>query len=185
MPHSNDHTPAPNGTTPEREAVDAGVVGRNLARFGRRLRDAGIPAGPGQVINLMNALESVSLDRREDVYFASRAVLITRPEQIPAFNVEFDRFWNDLLARTPRLFEPVLGEDEESVGSPDRKKSDEKEDGGQGESGSSSEKTMLAIEGDDSSDSSDAEDFEAPPEDVMIFSASEALRKKEDRKSVV
>lgn len=158
--------------------VRADRVERNLTGFGRRLRAAGLPVGTGQILNLFNALITVTLNRRDDVYSAAKAVLITRPEQIPAFDVEFARFWKDLVSRQPMMMEEYLAEDEEATGSPSQSKEDDQSD--QGESGQSSEKTMLAIEGtDDLEDIGDAEDFEAPPEDVLIFSAQEALRKKD------
>ncbi|HWV35960.1 MAG TPA: VWA domain-containing protein, partial [Thermomicrobiales bacterium] len=70
---------------------------------------------------------------------------------------------------------------EEAAGSPEHRRRKKDEPGeGKGEAGSSSEKTMLAIEGtDDPNDEAASEDFEAPPEDVLIFSSRDALRKKD------
>ncbi|HEV2074590.1 MAG TPA: VWA domain-containing protein [Thermomicrobiales bacterium] len=156
-------------------------MGQNLIHFGRRLREAGLPVGSGQIISLFEALQAVTVGQRDDVYHAAKAVLITRPEQIPAFDIEFSRFWKDLLSRAPMLLEEYLQDDEESIGAP-RKPSEASDDpqSKQGEAGSSSDKTMLAIEGtDDATDDSNAEDFEAPPEDVLIFSARDAFRKKD------
>lgn len=179
MSPDNQRTTGMNGTGQAAIAVDADIVGRNLMRLGRRLREAGLPVGSGQIISLFDALQSAGLERREDVYHAARAVLITRPEQIPAFDAEFARFWKDLLARTPMLLEAVLRDDEEAIGAPDRKsRKDDEPAEGQGEAGTSSEKTMLAIEGMDN-DEGTTEDFEAPPEDVLIFSARDAFRKKD------
>ena len=161
--------------------VEAALVGRNLMQFGRRLRQAGLPIGSGQIISFFDALEASGVERRDDVYHAARAVMTTRPEQIPAFDVEFERFWKDLLARTPMLLEAALGDNEEAIGTPKKRKPGEDEPSeGKGEAGSSSDKTMLAIEGtDDANETSDSEDFEAPPEDVLIFSARDAFRKKD------
>lgn len=158
--------------------VRAGRVERNLTHFGRRLRSAGLPVGSGQILNLFNALTTVTLGRRDDVYSAAKAVLITRPEHIPAFDLEFARFWKDLVSQQPIMLEEYVSDDEESIGSPS--KNQEREQSSQGESGESTEKTTLAIEGtDELDDAGDTEDFEAPPEDVLIFSAQEALRKKD------
>lgn len=179
MPPDDNHQQFRNSLSGEE--VVAAKVRRNLVHLGRRLREAGLPVGTGQIISLFEALQTVTLDRRDDVYHTAKAVLITRPEQIPAFDVEFARFWKDLVARTPMLLEEYLQDDEEAIGAP-RKPSDAKDDpqSKQGEAGGSSEKMMLAIEGtDDATDDSDAEDFEAPPEDVLIFSARDAFRKKD------
>lgn len=161
--------------------IEESIVGRNLMRFGRRLRTAGLPVGSGQIINLFNALMMAGVERRDDVYHASRAVMITRPEHIPPFDVEFERFWQDLAARTPMLFESGSDDDEEAVGESEKRPREQEEPGdGTGETGTSSEKTMLAIEGtDDPNDEAPDEEFEAPPEDVLIFSSRDALRKKD------
>lgn len=57
--------------------------------FGRRLRKAGIPVGTGGIIELFDALEVIDMSRKEDVQAAARAVLVNRPDQIPAFDLEF------------------------------------------------------------------------------------------------
>ncbi len=66
--------------------VRAERVGANLVAFGRRLRAAGVPVGPGQVLALVEATAAVGLRRRGDVYHAAKATLVTRPEQIPLFD---------------------------------------------------------------------------------------------------
>jgi uncharacterized protein with von Willebrand factor type A (vWA) domain len=181
MPPDNHQETTHNGTQEASPEVDAAIVGRNLMRFGRRLRDAGLPVGSGQIISFFDAIQFAGLERREDVYHAARAVMTTRPEQIPTFDVEFARFWKDILARTPMLLEATLRDDEEAIGAPDkRSKAEDDPAKGKGEAGSSSEKTMLAIEGmDDASNTADSEDFEVPPEDVLIFSARDSFRKKD------
>jgi len=161
--------------------IDQNIIGRNLMRFGRRLRAAGLPVGSGQIISLFDALDIAGLQRKDDVYHAARAVMITRPEQIPLFDVEFARFWRDLVERLPAMIDSSPGPEEEAAGSPEHRRRKKDEPGeGKGEAGSSSEKTMLAIEGtDDPNDEAASEDFEAPPEDVLIFSSRDALRKKD------
>jgi uncharacterized protein with von Willebrand factor type A (vWA) domain len=155
-------------------------VERNLLRFGRRLRNAGMPVGSGQVLNLFEALDAVALDRRDDVYHAAKASLITRPEQIPVFDAEFARFWKDLVDQQPMLLEEYLTDDEESVGTPQSpSQANKDQQSSEGEAGQSEQRTLLAIEGTDDGDLGDTEDFEVPPDDVLIFSSREALRKKD------
>jgi len=155
-------------------------VASNLVRFGRRLRSGGMPVGPGQVINLVEALGAIDLGRRDDVYAAARASLINRPEQIPVFDAEFTRFWRDLVRQEPPLLTEYATDDDETVGVPDPKKPGEPSQQGQTGQGNEVDRTVLAIEGlDQAGDVGETEDYEVPPEDVLIFSASEALRKKD------
>jgi uncharacterized protein with von Willebrand factor type A (vWA) domain len=158
------------------------IIGRNLMTFGRRLRKAGISVGTGGIIELFDALEAIDMTRKDDVQAAAQAVLVNRPDQIPAFELEFARFWQDLVSQLPPMIQPYTSEDEEAAGSPRDQQKEKGEDGqkSQDDTESGEDRATLAVKGsEDLEDSSDSEDFEAPPEDVLIFSASEALRKKD------
>lgn len=161
--------------------VRAKRVEANLTMFGRRLRSGGMGVGPGQLIGLFEALNAIDLANREDVHAAAKTTLVNRPEQIPVFEAEFKRFWRDLVTQEAPLLSEYSIDDEESVGVPDpSKKSDESQQSQQGQQGADAEKAVLAIEGvDQQGDIGETEDYEVPPDDVMIFSASEALRKKD------
>ncbi len=155
-------------------------VAGNLLRFGRRLRAAGMPVGSGQILGLVEAIDAVGIGRRDDVYSAAKATLVSRPEQIALFNAEFLRFWSDLIDQQPPMFSEAIYDDEESVGMPNASKNKEKGEQGQGAKGGEIDKTVLAVEGtEDIQDIGETEEYEIPPEDVLIFSASEALRKKD------
>lgn len=167
---------------PERETLPdlEPVIQHNLLTFGRRLRMAGLNTGPGQVIEMIRALEAVGLRRQDDVYAALRAVAVTRPDQLAAFRVEFARFWKDLIEQLPMLLDVNLNPDEEAVGSSGQQSTNGDAQATPNPESTDEGGTTLAIENADAAtDTSNAEDFEAPPEDVMIFSASEALRKKD------
>ncbi len=180
LPHSDGPRIPSNRMNTDTSNVRGSRVERNLLRFGRRLRNAGMPVGSGQVLNLFEALDAVALDRRDDVYHAAKASLITRPEQIPVFDAEFARFWKDLVDQQPMLLEEYLTDDEESVGSPQSpSQANKDQQSSEGEAGQSEQRTLLAIEGTDDGDLGDTEDFEVPPDDVLIFSSREALRKKD------
>jgi len=161
--------------------VRSGRVAANLLRFGRRLRTAGMPVGSGQILGLVEAIDAVGIGRRDDVYSAAKATLVSRPEQINLFNAEFRRFWSDLVdQQAPMFTEAIHGEDEETVGMPNPSKRNDQGDQGQGQKGADPDKTVLAVEGtDDIQDIGETEEYEIPPDDVLIFSASEALRKKD------
>jgi len=155
-------------------------VSGNLLRFGRRLRSAGMPVGSGHILGLIEAIEMVGIQRRDDVYSAARATLVSRPEQLPLFNAEFLRFWADLVDQQAPMFSEAIHDDEETVGMPNPNQRKEKGEQGQGAKGGEVDKTVLAVEGtEDIQDLGEMEEYEIPPEDVLIFSAGEALRKKD------
>lgn len=161
--------------------VEPDRVLRNLLVFGRTLREAGLPIGDGQLISFVDALSQIDVRRRDDFYYASRATLVTRPEQLPAFNAEFARFWRRLMSYDPPPVEAYV-EDDQGASVPLPELSQQRRGAkseGEGKD-AEQERTILAIDsGDDEAAVGDSEDVEAPPEDVLIFSAREVLRKKD------
>jgi uncharacterized protein with von Willebrand factor type A (vWA) domain len=65
----------------------------NLLTFGRLLKRAGIDTHAGRTTDVVEALSHVNLDSRDEVYHASRALLVHRKDQIPIFDIAFDAFW--------------------------------------------------------------------------------------------
>jgi uncharacterized protein with von Willebrand factor type A (vWA) domain len=61
-----------------------------LVRFGRALRDAGLPVGPDRVASLSQA---AALLAPGELYWAGRATLLSRPEQIPTYDAIFSAFF--------------------------------------------------------------------------------------------
>ena len=76
----------------------------NLLLFGRILRAAGIAVHPGRLLDVVAALDHVDLRAREEVYYACRALLVHRREQIAIFDRAFDAFWT---AHTADAIEPI------------------------------------------------------------------------------
>jgi uncharacterized protein with von Willebrand factor type A (vWA) domain len=74
----------------------------NLLTFGRLLKRAGIDTHTGRTTDVVEALAHVNLDSRDEVYHASRALLVHRKDQIPIFDVAFDAFWRAHRAETIR-----------------------------------------------------------------------------------
>jgi len=74
----------------------------NLVTFGRLLKRAGIDTHAGRTTDVVEALGHVNLDSRDEVYHASRALLVHRKDQIPIFDVAFDAFWRAHRAETIR-----------------------------------------------------------------------------------
>jgi uncharacterized protein with von Willebrand factor type A (vWA) domain len=72
-----------------------------LVRFGRALRAAGLPVGPDRVASFSHA---GSLLPPGELYWAGRATLVSRPEQIEVYDVLFGQFFGP---PTPSRGEPV------------------------------------------------------------------------------
>ena len=73
----------------------------NLIAFGRVLRAAGVDVRPNAMVDVVQALGYVDPCVRADTYHACRALLVHRPEEIPAFDRAFDAFWRETI--TPAL----------------------------------------------------------------------------------
>ena len=82
------------------EDVDAGKIATNIMHFARVLRSAGLPVGPGKVIEGIKAVETIGIDNREDFYWALHAVFVNRRDQREIFDQAFHIFW-----RNPKLLE--------------------------------------------------------------------------------
>ena len=76
----------------------------NIMHFGRVLRAAGLPIGPGRVLDAVNAVRAVGVTDRRDFYWALHAVLVNRRDQHELFDQAFYIFWRD-----PRLLERMMG----------------------------------------------------------------------------
>jgi len=75
----------------------------NMVYFARVLRAAGLPIGPGTVIDAVNAVRTVGIGDRQDFYWALHAVFVNRFRQRELFDQAFHVFW-----RNPRLLERMM-----------------------------------------------------------------------------
>ncbi len=71
---------------------------RIVAGFVRALRAAGMKVATGTAILYNQALGLVGLDDPEKVYWAGRATLVRRPEDVDLYNRVFATFWTDITA---------------------------------------------------------------------------------------
>ena len=62
---------------------------RHLLLFGRLLRRVGVQVNTSQMLDLLAALEVIDLTRRDDFYWAARAVLVTRRDDLARFDQAF------------------------------------------------------------------------------------------------
>jgi hypothetical protein len=79
-------------------------------QFCRLLRAAGLPVGPAQALTGIRAVEAAGIGRRDDLYWALHAALVTRREQHEVFDQAFRLFWRDpdLLRRAMGLMVPGM-----------------------------------------------------------------------------
>ena len=101
------------GTVPDLE-IDENVSGKladNIMHFARALRVAGLPIGPGKVIDALRAVETAGVTRRDDFYWALHSVFVNRRDQREMFDQAFHIFWRnpEILKRLMSLMLPVMG----------------------------------------------------------------------------
>src|SRR4051812_8451866 len=72
-------------------------LSENLLIFARILRRAGIAVQPARVADLVEALGYVDLAARDEVYHASRALLVHRHDHLAIFDRAFAAFWREHL----------------------------------------------------------------------------------------
>lgn len=77
---------------------------RAAVAFTRLLRGAGLDVPVGATVQFAQALARVGFDRRGHVYWAGRATLVNRPEDIATYDRAFDAFW---LGLAPYEGEPA------------------------------------------------------------------------------
>lgn len=70
-----------------------GHIAANVVAFARALRTAGLPLGPGAVLDGLAALRLVGVEDRAAVYSALQSVFITRHEHAAVFGQVFDLFF--------------------------------------------------------------------------------------------
>jgi uncharacterized protein with von Willebrand factor type A (vWA) domain len=80
-----------------------GKLGHNITHFARALRKAGLPIGPGRVLDAIRAVEAAGFSERTDFYWTLHACFVSRPEHRPVFAQVFRLFWRD-----PRYLEQMM-----------------------------------------------------------------------------
>jgi uncharacterized protein len=71
----------------------SGQLAQNILYFARALREAGLPVGPGSVLDAIAAVEAARIGDRADFYAALHAVLVKKHEHSILFKQAFDIFW--------------------------------------------------------------------------------------------
>src|SRR6195256_628424 len=70
-----------------------GLIADNVVGFARALRAAGIPVGPGAVIDALNALQVIEIGNRADVFTTLEAIFVKRHEHAVIFAQAFNLFF--------------------------------------------------------------------------------------------
>lgn len=90
---------------PASEPAGKGRFAENIMHFARVLRAAGLPIGPGKVIDAIRAVEqSGVVRRRDDFYWTLHSVFVNRRDQRELFDQAFHIFW-----RNPKILEKMIG----------------------------------------------------------------------------
>lgn len=96
--------------------MSAAPILANVLLFGRLLRSAGLPVTSGQTLEFARALERIDIGSRDQVFFAARALLVSRQEDLALFELLFHRFWTAVAidpsrsrGRSRRVSKPAGG----------------------------------------------------------------------------
>src|SRR3954468_4264711 len=84
-----------------------GLIADNVVGFARALRAAGVPVGPGAIIDAFKGLRVIDIGNRADFYPALEAIFVPRHEHALIFAQAFDLFfraaedWKHMLDSVP------------------------------------------------------------------------------------
>ena len=107
----------------DRAVKSGGTFAENIMHFARTLRRAGLPVGPGRVIEAIRAVEAAGIRRRDDFYWTLHSVFVNRRDQWVIFDQAFHIFWRnpeilkkmmDMMLPTTFL-DSVKGEDQPQI----------------------------------------------------------------------
>ena len=75
----------------------------NITHFARALRRAGLPVGPGRVMDAIRAVQAAGFTDKRDFYWTLHACFVNRPEHRAVFSQIFRLYWRD-----PRYLEHMM-----------------------------------------------------------------------------
>jgi hypothetical protein len=77
----------------DEEPASEGQLANNILYFARALREAGLPVGPGAVLDALAAVEAAGIGDRADFYATLHAVFVKKHEHSALFDQAFRIFW--------------------------------------------------------------------------------------------
>src|SRR5260370_32009303 len=112
------------GDTPDTQSAaeePAGTLAQNILYFARALRQAGLPVGPGSVLDALAAVEAAGIGDRADFYATLHCVLVTKHEHSVLFKQAFDIFWKKrgLLEKLIAMMSPMAEPQKQKVKPPE------------------------------------------------------------------
>ncbi|MCZ6482581.1 MAG: VWA domain-containing protein, partial [Alphaproteobacteria bacterium] len=95
---------------------EGGRLVANIMYFARVLRNAGMPIGPGKVVDALRAVIAVGVANREDFYWTLHAVFVNRHDRHDLFDQAFQIFWRgpQISERVQSVRQPAVGGDGEN-----------------------------------------------------------------------
>src|SRR5438270_13418848 len=72
---------------------ESGRLAQNIVYFARALRAAGIPVGPGSVLDALAAVTAAGVGTREDFYWTLHAVFVKKHEHSVLYDQAFRMFF--------------------------------------------------------------------------------------------
>lgn len=87
----------------ELDIPDNPKLAGNITHFARALRRAGLPIGPGRVIDAIRAVEAAGFSDKQDFYWTLQACFVSKPEERRVFAQVFRLYWRD-----PRYLEHMM-----------------------------------------------------------------------------
>ncbi len=88
---------------PDLPLPDNPKLTHNITYFARALRKAGLPIGPGRVIDAIRAVQAAGFTDKRDFYWTLHACFVNRPEHRAVFSQIFRLYWRD-----PRYMEHMM-----------------------------------------------------------------------------
>ncbi len=85
------------------ELPDDPKLAQNITHFARALRKAGLPIGPGRVIDAIRAVQAAGFTEKLDFYWTLHACFVSKPEERATFGQLFRLYWRD-----PRYLEQMM-----------------------------------------------------------------------------
>jgi uncharacterized protein with von Willebrand factor type A (vWA) domain len=103
------------------EPPGSGKLALNILYFARALRDAGLPIGPGAVLDAVSAVEAAGIGERADFHDTLHAVFVKRHEQTLVFDQVFAIFWRrkGFLEKLLATMSPEAKSEKQKAGKPE------------------------------------------------------------------
>ena len=93
----------PFSTSANANRAISGKLAENIMHFARVLREAGIPVGPGTVLDALDAAVAGPLRNRQDFFWTLHAIFVKRRDHRELFEQAFHVFW-----KKPKMLQQLM-----------------------------------------------------------------------------